>query len=538
MKSNAAIIAIIFLCLLTTGCEIFSPTPDKKPPEQLAAEYLAKAREYEGKGDLVEALKYYKLVLTVDPDNRPAQNKSGQIGQELKRRAESHYRSGMAYYKKGRYALARQEFLTALRYDPQHLQAKEMLTVHRELEQVDRYVVHKIQPGESISSLAKRYYGDYKKFHQIAIYNDLADAAKVRVGQQIKIPVLEGIPIMVDPSLIQTDTAKAGRTTPDEPISVKGFIIHTVKAEDSLSKLAKKYYGDYKKFDLIANFNDIQVSDSLRVGQEIKIPEVEGVPFLATEDDNKMAEPTHLEPAPAAQGKPQKETLIEALKDTQVEKQKETVVEPQKDPLLEKVETTKEAPADANLEEETPADTSLEEETQADASLKEETPADANQKEEYPADAYRKLGIELYNKENYSDAIIELQKVLNTNPDDETAKKYMSLAYFELGYDSFNNADYSQAIKDFERSLQYDSNCKRCDTYIEWSEENYKDLHYRKGVSYFGEEKLAEAINEWELIYKIDPGYRDVEKNIEKARNLMERLDEIKKSQDIKGDQN
>ena len=49
-------------------------------------------------------------------------------------------------------------------------------------------------------------------------------------------------------------------------------------------------------------------------------------------------------------------------------------------------------------------------------------------------------------------------------------------------------------------------------------------------------EKLAEAINEWELIYKVDPDYRDVEKNIEKARNLMERLDEIKKSKDDKDD--
>ena len=496
MKLNAAILGIIFLCFLTTGCGTFGAMSSKKSPEQLAAEYLAKAREYEVKGDLVEAHKYYKLVLTVDPDNRPAQDKSAQIGQKLKRLAENHYRSGMAYYNKGRYALARQGFLTALRYDPQHLQAKEMLTVHRELEQVNRYVMHTIQPNESISSLAKRYYGDYKKFHLIALYNGLIDAAKVMVGQQIKIPVLEGIPIMVDPSKILTDSTKASPTRPYKIINVKGFIIHTVKAEDSLSKLAKKYYGDYKKFDLIANFNNIQVSDSLRVGQEIKIPEVEGVPILATEDNKKIMESVHPEPAPVAEGIPQNEAVVES----------------QTEALLEKIETTTEDPADGNR--------------------KEEDPADANRKEEDPADAYRKLGIELYNNEKYSDAIRELQKVLNTNPDDKIAKKYMSLTYFELGYVSFNNADYSQAITDFERSLQYDRNCKRCDTYIEWSEENFKDLHYRKGVSYFGEEKLAEAINEWELIYKVDPDYRDVEKNIEKARNLMQRLDEIKKSKD------
>ena len=113
----------------------------------------------------------------------------------------------------------------------------------------------------------------------------------------------------------------------------------------------------------------------------------------------------------------------------------------------------------------------------------------------------------------------------------------MSLAHFEKGYVSFNNADYTQAIEDFERSLQYDINCKRCDAYIKWSEEYYKDLHYRKGLYYFKEEKLAEAIDEFELVYKVDPDYKDVEKNIVKVRNLMERLDEIKKSQD-KNDQN
>ena len=148
------------------------------------------------------------------------------------------------------------------------------------------------------------------------------------------------------------------------------------------------------------------------------------------------------------------------------------------------------------------------------------------------ATAYRKLGIELYNNGDFNDAIIEFQKALNTNPDDKVARNYMSLAYYELGYDSFNKADYSEAIKAFERSREYDSSCERCESYIKLSEENFKDLHYRKGVSYFGEEKLAEAISEWELVYDMDPNYKDVDKNIEKAKNLMNRLEEIKRSQE------
>jgi len=473
MKTRAGIIGIIFLCVLANGCATVGTKPPQKTHKQLADEYQTKARNYEAKGELVEALEQYKLLLTVDPENKLAQDKSTQIGQQLKKLAERHYQSGLAYYQKGQYTPAHQEFLTALRYDPDHLGAKEMLTANRELEQVDRYVLHTIQPDETLATLAKQYYGDYKKFHLIAMYNEIEDATKVRAGQQIKVPVIEGIPIMADPSEIQTVSGKAPPARPEEIITVKGFIIHTVKAEETLSKLAKMYYGDLKKYDLIAKFNDMQIYDSLRVGQEIKIPEVEGVPFLAPEnkDIKQIKAP---EEVPAAKQEP----LEKAVEEPETGK-----VEP---------------------------------------------------REEDQAAAYRKSGIELYQEKNYADAVIELQKALSANPDDKVAKDYLSLAYFEQGVASFNKEDYSQAIKAFETSRQYNSDCKRCETYVKHSEENFKDLHYRKGVSYFGEEKLAEAINEWEQVYNMDPDYKDVDKNISKARTLMQRLDEIKRSMEKK----
>jgi tetratricopeptide (TPR) repeat protein len=222
----------------------------------------------------------------------------------------------------------------------------------------------------------------------------------------------------------------------------------------------------------------MEKTDSLRVGQEIKIPEVEGVPFLATEEDKdfkkilKKIEVKIPEMFPAAEEIPQKEVTAE--------------------PEIEKDETI----------------------------------------EEDQTVAYRELGIELFNQKNYGDAIIELQKALNENPDDKVANNYLSLAYFEQGVISFDNQDYPQAIEAFETSRQYNSDCERCDPYIKESEEKYKDLHYRKGISFFWREKLAEAIEEWELVYEIDPDYKDVDKNIERVRNLIKRLEEIKQSQE------
>jgi tetratricopeptide (TPR) repeat protein len=469
MKSKVGIISIVFLCALVAGCATTGP---QKSPEELAAQYLAQARNAEAEGDLVEALKQYKLVLTVEPNNQLARDKSSQIGQDLQNLAEKHYQAGLKYYRSGRYAPARQEFLTALRYDPEHQQSKKMLKAHEELEQVDTFVIHTIQPNESISTLAERYYGDYRKFHLIALYNKLEDATKIRVGQQIKIPVIEGIPIMVDASRIQTEPGKTPKTKPHDIITVKRYVTHTVKAEESLSKLAQMYYGDFNKFDLIAKFNDMEETDSLTVGQEIKIPEVEGVPFLAPGDKKNLIEVET----------PAKVPVTEDV----------TRTEPVEQAPIQEIETT----------------------------------------EEDQAVAYRKLGIELFNQGNLTDAIIELQKALNTNPDDGIAKKYMSLAYFDMGYESFSKGDYFQAVKEFEKSQEYDSSCERCESYINLSKESFKDLHYRKGVALFGEEKLAEAIDEWELVFNMDPNYNDVAKNLEKARNLMRRLEEIKHSKE------
>ena len=58
----------------------------------------------------------------------------------------------------------------------------------------------------------------------------------------------------------------------------------------------------------------------------------------------------------------------------------------------------------------------------------------------------------------------------------------------------------------------------------------YKDVHYDKGLSYFRDEELTDAIREWELVYALDRNYKDVDKNLTKARTLLERLESIKRS--------
>ena len=85
------------------------------------------------------------------------------------------------------------------------------------------------------------------------------------------------------------------------------------------------------------------------------------------------------------------------------------------------------------------------------------------------------------------------------------------------------------AKKNFEASIKYNKDCPKCPDYIKRSENAYMETHYNRGLSYFGNQQLPEAIGEWELVQSVDPNYKDLKQNIQKAKTLLERLENIKK---------
>lgn len=545
MKNKAIIIGVISLIVLNAGCAQFGT----KSPTQLAKEYTAKAKESEEKGDLVEALKQYKLALTVNPENKLAQEKSATLGSQLNKLAEEHYQLGLKYYRQGQYPPARKEFLTALRYNPEHIEAKDKLTAARkEIEHVKRFIPHTLQADETISTLAERYYGDYRKFHLIAEYNELEDATKVTVGQEIKIPVIEGIPIIADPATIQTDSGEPAEALPGEIITVKRFIIHTVQPDESLSKLAKMYYGDFKKFDVIAKFNSIEDGTSVRVGQEIKIPEVEGLPFLIKGEIEETKTAVIPKEPVVSKAVPEKEKTIEDqavnYRELGIElyKNKEyagAITEFNK--VLNLNPTDKAAINYMALAYFEKGRQSFEKKAypqatkEFEASLKYNK--DCSDCREYINNIQKKSlanlrqdAIALYNEKKYKEAIVKFEAIAEKSPKDSQINEYLAKSHFEQGLVLFGKEDYLGARDEFKTSLQYDKNCNQCEKNIQKCEDTYKEIHFDKGLAYFGDQKLADAIREWESVSALDPNYKDVNKNLIKARILLERLESIKRS--------
>ena len=545
MKNKAFIIGSIFLIVLICSCAGFGT----KSPEQLSKEYTSKAQAYEKKGDLVEALKHYKLVLTVDPKNTLAKKKESALESQVRKLAEKHYRMGSKFYNKGQYGQARKEFLTALRYNPNHANAKAKLTItSKDLGKVKRYIVHTLQADESLSTLADRYYGDYRKFHFIAEYNELEDPTKVKVGQEIKIPVVEGIPIISDPGAIKSDSGETADKLPADIIMVKRFVVHKVQPDESLSKLAMMYYGDYSKFDVIAKFNDIAPGGSVRVGQELKIPEVEGLPFMAEGEMEEIKTAAVPKEKAAPKEVPEKQEVIEdqsvnyrdlgielynkkEYADAIVEFNKVLNVNPNDKATIDYLALAYYKKGQQSFDKKAYPQAKRE----FEASLKYNDKCSECQDyidkiQDRSRKNLRQDAIALYNEKKYKEAIAKFEAVARKNPNDAQVNNYLAKSHFEQGLVLFGKEDYLAARDEFKHALRYDQNCDQCEKNIEKCEATYKQLHYDKGLAYFGDQKLADAIREWESVSRLDPNYKDVNKNLTKAKTLLERLESIKRS--------
>lgn len=129
--------------------------------------------------------------------------------------------------------------------------------------------IYKVQSNDSLFKIATKYYGDGKKWIKIFEANDgsMRDPNSLYVGQELLIPDItdqkKAKEIVLTPVRIKLDK--------EESVNVK---THTVKAGDTLYRLAEKYYDDPAVWMKIyeANKDTIEDKGLLRKGQILIIP--------------------------------------------------------------------------------------------------------------------------------------------------------------------------------------------------------------------------------------------------------------------------
>jgi tetratricopeptide (TPR) repeat protein len=274
------------------------------------------------------------------------------------------------------------------------------------------------------------------------------------------------------------------------------------------------YYGDHHKFPIIANYNNLTDATRIYSGQKIKVPEVEGVGFLVGKKDIKTAE---VEVADSEFLRWERY----AKEDKEQEKKPEPGVE-------EAVKSAEVEVADSEFWD------------GSEYALIDKEPVKAHEAKvsedkEEPFDqvaSYRDYGVDLFKEKKYQQALVAFKEVLDVNPEDSMALEYSYKINFQYGIALFERKEYLAAKDKFEASLRYKKDCQKCHAYIKKSEDLYKEIHYKKGIQFFYKELLNEAIEEWELVRAIDPDYKRVDYLINKAKKILNKIEELKEGQE------
>ena len=213
MRPAAPLLAAV---LLLTACMTIPAR------EEMASPHRERARALERDGQLRAALIEWKIARTIEPDAAEARAEQARLEARIQRRASERLAEARASLARGAHLEGRRKLLAVLALDPDNTTAAALL--RSAVRDVD-FVLHTVRSGETLGSLAERYYGDRSRGEVIWETNRLSAGKPLVVGSTVKIPEIPGLPFMAPgaaapaPSapVVTVPSPPAGRTSPERP---------------------------------------------------------------------------------------------------------------------------------------------------------------------------------------------------------------------------------------------------------------------------------------------------------------------------------
>jgi tetratricopeptide (TPR) repeat protein len=170
-----------------------APAPPT-PRQQLAAGHRDRAQRLEQVGDLRQALDQWKIALTIDPRDQAAQDGRRQLEARMERSIGERLAQGRDSLVKGDHLEARRHFLAVLAIDPTNQAA--FTALQSDVKEI-RFVPHTVKAGETLATIAERYYGDRARSEVIWETNQLPPNPRLTAGMLLKIPEIPGVPFVL-----------------------------------------------------------------------------------------------------------------------------------------------------------------------------------------------------------------------------------------------------------------------------------------------------------------------------------------------------
>ncbi len=127
----------------------------------------------------------------------------------------------------------------------------------------EQYTEYTVGPDDSMWTIAADWLGNAGRWADIATANPLVDPDRLQIGQVLRLP----------PKAPAGVAAAAPRSHLSLPAAVG--TLYTVRAGDTLSRIAEAHYGEVGKWLVIYNANRPTIGwdpDRLKVGAQLRIP--------------------------------------------------------------------------------------------------------------------------------------------------------------------------------------------------------------------------------------------------------------------------
>jgi tetratricopeptide (TPR) repeat protein len=243
------------------------------------------------------------------------------------------------------------------------------------------------------------------------------------------------------------------------------FINHTVRAGDTLTALAQRYYGDRSRAEVIWETNHLPANPRLAAGTTLKIPEIPGVPFV---------HPEARRPPPVVAAVPTPD-----------------VPRPAPSP----------GPAGSS-----------------GGASKEESPPEVN-----PLLAEAR---EAYERKDFPDALVTVDRFLTSKPGDREGVALKKQALYGQAKDQIEARQYQESIQSLTQLTRLQPDYEDTPALLRQARTRLIEQHYTQGVRYYREEKLREAIAEWRVVLEMDPANTNARRNIDQAEKLLRGLEQ------------
>ncbi len=238
------------------------------------------------------------------------------------------------------------------------------------------------------------------------------------------------------------------------------FITHTVRAGETLASLAQRYYGDRSRSEVIWETNQLPPSPRLAAGTVLKIPEIPGLPF-ARPEARREALPASPSPGDAAPAPPER--------------------------------------ADAPREE----------------------PPEVNP---LLADAREAL-----ERKEYRTALADVDRFLAGSPGHREGLDLKKLALYRQAREQLAQKEFDGSYRTLSQLAKLEPRYEDAPQLLQQARTRAVEQHYSEGIRLYREEKLREAIQEWQVVLELEPRHVNARRNIDQAERLLRGLEQRRK---------